>query len=230
VGSKPDLPFPAKRQIGNPMKRLYRLFILFFISSIFVISVGSTYSNENEGISTSTEPSAKALVVVYSYTGNTKAVADEIIKRFSADSVIIKAKEYDGLTGGISAHSDAWNELMITEIKPETVDLNQYNLIFLGSPIWWYRPAVPLWTFVEKNNFKNKTVVLFNTFKSKFKSKYIEEFKQMVQKKGGKFHDHIYVRRGRWYSQLSREELLEKFNKILDAKEEQYKGLISQEK
>ena len=77
----------------------------------------------------------------------------------------------------MSALSEAWKEVIITDIKPETIDLSQYNLIFLGSPIWWYRPAVPLWTFVEKNNFKDKIVVLFNTFNSKFKSKYIKSFR-----------------------------------------------------
>jgi len=172
--------------------------------------------------------STKSLVVIYSYTGHTRAAADEIIKRFKADTVIIKAEEYEGLIGQLRASKDSWNEVKITGIKPKTVDLSRYNLIILGSPIWWYRPAVPLWAFTGKNNFKGKKVVLFSTFNSKFKSKYIEEFKKLVKKKGGIFHDHIYVRRGRWYSQLNRKELLDKFNKILDAKDEEYNRIISQ--
>ncbi len=210
------------------MKKIYRLLIFFCICSVFVILSGYAQSNEKDKLSIDNKTSAKALVVVYSYTGNTRAVADEIIKRFKTDIVIIKAKKYDGLTGSIKANNDAWNEVNNTDIKPETVDMRQYNLIFLGSPIWWYRPAVPLWTFVEKNTFRDKTVILFNTFNSKFKSEYIEEFINLVKKKDGQFLDHIYVRRGRWYSQLSREELLEKFNKILDKKEEKYSGVISQ--
>jgi flavodoxin len=210
------------------MKQMYKLFILFFISSIFVTLAGYAQSNDKDKLSIDNKTSARALVVAYSYTGNTRAVADDIIKRFKADTVIIKAKEYDSFTGGVRANIEAWNEVKITDIKPVTVDMSQYNLIFLGSPIWWYRPAVPLWTFVEKNNFKDKTIVLFNTFNSKFKSEYIEEFINLVKKMGSHFLDHIYVRRGRWYSQLSREELLEKFNKILDTKEEKYSRIISQ--
>ncbi len=129
----------------------------------------------------------------------------------------------------MTANNEAWNEVRTTNIKPETIDMSQYNLIFLGSPIWWYRPAVPLWTFVEKNNFKDKTIVLFNTFNSRFKSEYIEKFINLVKKKGGHFLDHIYVRRGRWHSQLSREELLEKFNKILDTTEGKYNRIIFQQ-
>lgn len=204
------------------------LFILFILSITFVIFAGTAQSDEKEELSMNAKTPAKALVVIYSYTGNTKAVADEIIKRFKADTVIIKTTAYDGFGGETKAGINAWNETTITDIEPETVDMSQYNLIFLGSPIWWYRPAVPLWTFVDKNDFKDKRVILFNTFNSKFKSKYIEKFKKLVEKKGGKFHDHIYVRRGRWYFQLRREELLEKFNEILDEKEEEYSGIIYQ--
>ncbi len=210
------------------MKKMYMLFILFVLISTSVIFTGTTKSAEKEEFSMKSKTPAKALVVIYSYTGNTKAVADDIVKRFKADTVIVKAKEYDGFMGGTKASINAWNEVTITDIKPETVDMSQYNLIFLGSPIWWFRPAVPLWSFVEKNDFKEKRVILFNTFNSRFKSEYIDKFKKLVREKGGQFHDHIYVRRGRWYAQLNGEELLEKFNKILDEKEDEYSGIISQ--
>jgi flavodoxin len=210
------------------MKQTLRLLIAFFISSAFVALSCYAQSNEKEKLSIQTKTSAKALVVVYSYTGNTRAIADEIIKHFKTDIVTIKALRYDGFAGSLKANNDAWNEVKSTAIEPETVDMSQYNLIFLGSPIWWYRPAVPLWTFVEKNSFKDKAVVLFNTFNSKFKSEYIKEFIALVKNKEGQFLDHIYVRRGRWYSQLSREKLLEKFNKILDIKEEKYNRVITE--
>ena len=210
------------------MKQTHRLLVFFCIGCVFVPFLGYAQSIEKGELSIDNKTSAKALVVVYSYTGNTRAVADEIIKRFKTDIVTINALKYDGFAGSIKANNDAWNEIKNTEIKPVTVDMSQYNLIFLGSPIWWYRPAVPLWTFVEKNSFKDKSVVLFNTFNSKFKSEYIEEFINLVKKKDGRFLDHIYVRRGRWYSQLSREELIEKFAKILDIKEKRYSGVISQ--
>jgi flavodoxin len=189
---------------------------------------GYAQSNEKDTLSFESKASTKVLVVVYSYTGNTRAVADEIIKRFKADTIILEAENYENFFGGLLASIESWNEVKITDIKPDTVDMNQYDLIFLGSPIWWYRPAVPLWTFVEKNDFKNKQVVLFNTFNSRFKPKYIEEFVNLVRNKGGNFLDHIYVRRGRWYSQLSREELLAKFNDILDKNEDKYNRVISQ--
>ncbi len=208
------------------MKQIYRLVILIIIISIFFTFANSAQSSVKDTLTITNKTTIKTLVVIYSSTGNTRAVANEIIQRFNADTVIIKTKEYDGFFGGLGASSDAWNEVKITDIQPEIVDMSQYNLIFLGSPIWWYRPAVPLWTFVEKNNFENKKVVLFNTFNSRFEQPYIDEFKKLVEEKGGNFIDHIYVRRGRWYSQLDREELLLEFRKLLDARTEKWQGMI----
>jgi flavodoxin len=210
------------------MKRKYLIVIPFFLSCNLILFGGSAHSDERKELSMNNKNPAKVLVVVFSYTGNTKAVADDIIERFKADSVIIRAKRYDGFGGGMKASKDAWTEVITADIDPESVDMSQYNLIFLGSPIWWYRPAVPLWAFVDKNDFKGKPVVLFNTFNSKFKAKYISKFIGLVEEKNGRVLDHLYVRRGRWYAQLSREELLEKFNEILDSKEVDYNRIIYQ--
>jgi len=96
--------------------------------------------------------------------------------------------------------------------------MEKYQLVFIGSPIWWYRPAPPLWTFVAKNDFTEKKVVLFNTFNSKFKSEEIELFRKEIEKKGGRLIDHIFVRRGRIYYQKSGEQLIEESREIAEAK------------
>ncbi len=165
-----------------------------------------------------------AIVVVYSYTGNTKAVADLIVERFGADLVRIEAPKYEKFLGEAKASLDAWTKVRQIDITPGTVDFSQYDLIFLGSPIWWFRPAVPLWAFVEKNDFMGRPVVLFNTFNGKFKQKHIDEFMGLVNERGGVFTDHVYVRRGAWFNQLSRDELLTEFSNLLDERQEGYKG------
>ncbi len=187
------------------------LTLLFFCSTLTtVVPAWAQSEDKSEAVT------PKILVVTYSRTGNTRAVAELIIRRFNADAVFIEAREYADETR--SAGSDAWDEMRAAIIEPETVDMSQYDLVFIGSPIWWYRPAVPLWAFVEKNNFHGKPVVLFNTFNSRFKQKYIDEFDELISAKGGKLVDHLYVRRGRVIWQLSREELLDEFNQILDEK------------
>jgi flavodoxin len=159
------------------------------------------------------------LVIYYSRSGNTEAMAREVARKFNADIVKIEAERYPlDYQGWRNAANDADDKVTMVQIKPEVVDMEKYRLVFIGSPIWWYRPAPPLWTFVEKNDFKEKKVVLFNTFNSRFKSEEIEKFREAIEKKGGSLIDHIFIRRGRVYYQKSGEQLLEESQDIIKEK------------
>ncbi len=162
------------------------------------------------------------LVVYYSRSGNTEAMAREIARKFEADIVRIESEKYTlDYEGWRHANRDA-DEKALAKIEPETVDMDKYRLVFLGAPIWWFRPAPPLWTFMDKNDFSGKNVVLFNTFNSRFKSEEIDEFGQKIEEKGGRFIDHIYVRRGRVYYQMSGEHLIEESREIVDEKMQEW--------
>lgn len=170
------------------------------------------------------------LVIYHSRTGNTETMAMEIARRFQSDLINIKAEAYsNGFSGLWNAIRDAWNELPAV-INPEIVDMSKYRLIFLGSPTWWYRPTPPLWTFVEKNNFHGKAVVLFTTFNSSFKVEKIHEFQKWIEKMGGRFIAHIYVRRGRVINQISRDELINEVKKLLDTREDGWRKIINPSK
>ncbi len=159
------------------------------------------------------------LVIYYSRSGNTEAMAREVARKFNADIVKIEAERYSlDYQGWRNASNDADDKVTMVQISPEIVDMRKYRLVFIGSPIWWYRPAPPLWTFVEKNDFKEKKVVLFNTFNSRFKSEEIELFQKEIEKKGGRLIDHIFIRRGRVYYQKSGEQLLEESQDIIKEK------------
>jgi len=163
------------------------------------------------------------LVLYYSLSGNTEIMAKAIASRYQADLIEIEGEEYSNdIIGSIRASADAWTEERNSTIDPGIIDLNRYRFIFLGSPIWWYRPAVPLWTFVVKNNFQSQNIILFNTFNSRFKDKHIAEFSDLVKSKGGSLSDHIFIKRGRWYNQLDRNELVEQIQTLIKSKETQW--------
>jgi flavodoxin len=163
------------------------------------------------------------LVLYYSLSRNTEIMAKTIASRYQADLIEIEAQEYSNdIIGSIRANADAWSEERNSTIDPEIIDLNRYRFIFLGSPIWWFRPAVPLWTFVVKNNFQSQNIILFNTFNSRFKDKHIDEFSDLVKLKGGNLGDHIFIRRGRWYNQLDQNELAEQIQALIQSKETQW--------
>ena len=45
--------------------------------------------------------------------------------------------------------------------KVENID--NYNTILIGYPIWWYTAPRIINTFIEENNLKNKKIYLFAT-------------------------------------------------------------------
>ena len=49
------------------------------------------------------------------------------------------------------------------EIKSRVKNMDMYDVIFLGFPIWWYREPSIIDTFLEQYDFSGKTIVLFAT-------------------------------------------------------------------
>ncbi len=52
---------------------------------------------------------------------------------------------------------------------------------------WWYRPAVPLWSFVEDHDFVGRAIFLMMTGNSRIKKDLIAKFANLVEEKNGKF-------------------------------------------
>lgn len=150
------------------------------------------------------------LVVYYSRSGHTESMARTIAKYFKADILRLETESYGlDFKGWREAANDASKKIQAVTIRPTTTDLSSYRLVLLGSPIWLFRPAPPLWTFVDNNDLHGKRFVLFNTFNSRFKEKEIDVFADKIAAKGGKLIDHIYVRRGRVYYQKTGEVVAE---------------------
>ncbi len=156
---------------------------------------------------------SKVAVIVFSRSGNTGVLANHIADKMNGHLYEITAKDYDlGIPGWINALKGARSN--IADISPETIDLSAYETIYLGSPIWLYSPAPPIWQFAKNSDFTGKNVVLFNTFNSKFEESFIRDFEILVRSKGAVSFNHKYVNRGRMGDQISTEEMLNNFDKL----------------
>ena len=163
---------------------------------------------ESEPYQRTLKEPAKALVVVYSRTGNTMGAAKEVAKYFDADLLKIEAPQYGrNLNGGRLAEKHADEEVTTTPIQHMPVDLTKYDLIFLCSPTWWYRPAVPLFSFVENHDFANKPVFLIMTGNSKKTDDKTGKFETLVKEKNGNLLDVLFFQRGRIYWQKTPEQV-----------------------
>ncbi|MCR4665444.1 MAG: hypothetical protein K5660_08775 [Paludibacteraceae bacterium] len=110
----------------------------------------------------------KMLVLYYSQTANTKVVADEIANRLCADIAAIEAVEpYNSDFQTTIERCMKECELeVLPDIQPLTVDLAQYDVIFLGYPVWFGTYAPPVAAFLTQTDLSGKTVVPFCTFGS----------------------------------------------------------------
>ncbi len=166
------------------------------------------------------EGPAQTLVVVYSRTGNTLGAAREAARYFDADVVEISAPQYDRTVNGqLAATRDASAEVTTTSISHPLVDPSRYELVVLCSPTWWFRPAPPLWAFVENHDLTGREVFLLMTGNSRWKEEKIEGFGALVADKGGELIDSLFLRRGRIYWQKSPDELRVELREALKARE-----------
>ena len=115
-----------------------------------------------------TENTNRQLVLYFSENGATKAVAEELQKQLGADIEAIEAVEpYSGDFQKTIERSNKERESgqtpALKELKSNIAD---YDVIFLGYPIWFGTYAMPIATLVKEQDFAGKTIVPFCTFGS----------------------------------------------------------------
>ncbi|WP_270644911.1 flavodoxin [Merdimonas faecis] len=113
----------------------------------------------------------KTLVVYYSATGNTEAVANYIADATGGDLFELEPVEpytdddlnYNDENSRVSQEY-ADESLRDVELVSATVEgFDEYENIFVGYPIWWQVAAWPVNQFIENNDFTGKTVIPFCT-------------------------------------------------------------------
>ncbi len=153
------------------------------------------------------EPNRDVAVVYYSRSGHSEAVAREIARTFNAPIARIDADYPRDFSGQGRAVSDARAQAL-PSIRVERIDLAPARRVFLVSPTWMFRPATPLWAYVEQADLTGKEVVLVTTGNSRFEQAETDAFAKRVAAHGGRLVRHVFLRRGRIFWQMSREQLL----------------------
>lgn len=122
----------------------------------------------------SADESGKTLVVYYSATGNTEAVANTIAEATGGDLFQLEPSEpytdadldWTDDNSRVSVEHENEDERVV-ELVSDTVDnWESYDTVFIGYPIWWGIAAWPVDTFVKANDFTGKTVIPFATSSS----------------------------------------------------------------
>ena len=110
----------------------------------------------------------KTLVAYFSASGVTKRVAEKLAQVAGADLFEIEPEQKytKADLDWTNKQSRSTLEMQDKSCRPtikSRVNLTEYQTIFVGYPIWWYREPSIIDTFMEQYDFSQKTIVPFVT-------------------------------------------------------------------
>lgn len=110
----------------------------------------------------------KVLVLYYSQTDNTKAVALEIATALSADmEEVVPVEPYSGTYDETIQRCIREREGdVLPNIQPVKANIADYDIVFVGYPVWFGTCALPMLTCLGEIDLAGKKVVPFCTFGS----------------------------------------------------------------
>lgn len=107
----------------------------------------------------------KTIVIYYGYGNHTKMIVDRIKKQLKCDvlrvePVVPYSNDYQKV---VKETEDNEQTKKIPEIKEIGINLDDYQKVILGTPVWWYTITPPIRTFLTKYTLSTKTVYPFAT-------------------------------------------------------------------
>lgn len=107
----------------------------------------------------------KILIAYYSFSGTTQTVAEEIARVTAGSLLEIKpadAYSFDYNTAAKKARAEIARGFC-PKLMPDYVHVEEYDVIFIGSPNWFKSFAPPVLSFLRGHDFAGKTIVPFCT-------------------------------------------------------------------
>lgn len=162
------------------MRKLFLLPFLVLASIAMSLASGVNPKNEKE---TASSGKSKTLVVYFSATGNTQAIAERIAALTEAD--IYRIQPSVPYASDPYADSDRIKDEAYSDLRPGVANLPdkdliaKYDTLFVGSPCWSHQPAMVVCTFLESYDLKGKTIIPFFTYGA---TTYLNESMQKIYK------------------------------------------------
>lgn len=128
----------------------------------------------------------KALVAYFSCSGVTKGVAETLADAAGADLYEIKpevpytAADLNWMDKKSRSSVEMKDPSLRPAIAGKVSNMSEYEVVFVGFPIWWYTAPNIINTFLESYDFSGKTIILFATSGGSGFGKTVEKLKGSV--------------------------------------------------
>lgn len=129
---------------------------------------------------------SKKLVAYFSASGNTAKAAKTLAEAAGADLYEIKPEvpytqeDLDWNNPEARSSMEMKDKSSRPAIADKNANVEAYDVIFLGFPIWWYVAPTIINTFLESYDFSDKTIVLFATSGGAWFGQAVEGLKSSV--------------------------------------------------
>lgn len=149
------------------MKKLFTVLITLVLAFTCTAcqSKKETAKKENKTSTNLTEATSKSLVVYFSWSGNTQNIAREIQKQTNSDifEIVPEVAYSDDYDEVVDLAKEEQKEKARPQIKNKIENLENYETIYVGYPIWWGDMPMILYTFFDDYDLSNKTIAPFCT-------------------------------------------------------------------
>lgn len=107
------------------------------------------------------KPDKKVLVTYFSYSGTTRTIAEALSERAGADLFEIAPQaEYSNVY--LQSNSEIRKNER-PELNDMVSDIDSYDIVFVGFPVWWHATPAPINTFLESYALDGKLIIPFCT-------------------------------------------------------------------
>lgn len=152
------------------MKKLMKMILMI----VMVLGVAGCSQNETEENTSSRQSNStqqenlsdtNQLIVYFSWSGNTRRVAEEIQRQ--TDAQLVELEPQQPYTSDYDELLDVARDQQRQQARPaiaNTIDnIDSYDVIFVGYPNWWGDMPMILYTFFDQYDLSGKTIVPFVT-------------------------------------------------------------------
>lgn len=122
-------------------------------------------NNDNNVSSDDSTNDGNILILYFSMTGNTEAVANFIHDEVGGDIVKLETQETypDDYNDLLDVAQEEQSENARPELSTTIDNLDEYDTIFLGYPIWWGDMPMAIYSFLDNYDLSGKTIAPFVT-------------------------------------------------------------------
>ena len=177
-----------------------KTFLLAALTMLFGVSCNGNNSGETSKAETAAAPETaaakgKALIIYFSHAGenysvgnievgNTKIVADYISEITGAEQFEIVCQKdydmpYDKLIEVAKAEADNGE---LPGYKDDVKNLDDYDTVFIGGPIWWGTFPQVMFTFFRDHDLNGKTIIPFTTHEGSGLGSTVKDLKKAYPK------------------------------------------------